>query len=790
MNRFASGVFALAVLTGLQTARPADEGSSRAGVRLARSRDGTQFKPVPDVHFAGMESPELLQRPSGELVALFSGPARKGCGPELHYAVSKNRGSTWSTLELADFGKSRCKEARHVDGLVLEDGTFRLYYARTVPQREGHKGPAAVVIRSAVSDDGIRYRPESGIALRCRGLTDPRACVFERDGRFEMYLSDPSGCRPDDRDEPGRVPRGVSRDGKRFAPRASLELKERIHITSVVQFKKGLRAYGWSEDGIVSLTADEDGEWTADKGVRVEDGWDPAVVRLKDGSFLMLYDTGPKPQAAPRGNSEPMTNVDVAMDAAEIMEQLAIGPASSDGDDLFPEDVLEAAEFQEETNDGFGFAPGPVFEEPVDYMQWYQQELVGPVEDNAFDAYAQFMIGADGERHADWPELKDMLNDEDYDGQPGPWKPEEHPEWERTHENVKLMLGQFRDASRHAGYALNYAPQKDPEGPTVEERLLVNMVLPTLSPHREAARAAFADAWRAPDGKVDGDKMIDAFETVLRSAEHLGRGSTMIESLVGLSLRQLTDTQARWALEHEIFDEKQLHKALDTLRRFNPELEDPVRYIRGEHAAALDSTQYLFGPPGLDGKLQADPARAEYLSNMVGDSKTKEDFVDLDEEDARTAVDAFNSYYRELVEQMRMGYPDVRETDLEATYERYAETSLFTKMFLPSISRYHHLRGRAEASRRATQLSYATHLHRARAGKWPKSLDDLPDDLSHSVRTDPFTGRDFSYRLGDDGPVIYSHSENGLDDGGVHSPRWAPTDETGSDDFVFFPPQP
>jgi hypothetical protein len=59
------------------------------------------------------------------------------------------------------------------------------------------------------------------------------------------------------------------------------------------------------------------------------------------------------------------------------------------------------------------------------------------------------------------------------------------------------------------------------------------------------------------------------------------------------------------------------------------------------------------------------------------------------------------------------------------------------------------------------------------------------------MRTDPFTGGRFGYRLTDDGPTIYSASENGIDDGGIHSPRWDDeiTNQAGSDDYVFWPPQ-
>ena len=57
--------------------------------------------------------------------------------------------------------------------------------------------------------------------------------------------------------------------------------------------------------------------------------------------------------------------------------------------------------------------------------------------------------------------------------------------------------------------------------------------------------------------------------------------------------------------------------------------------------------------------------------------------------------------------------------------------------------------------------------------------------------TDPFTGDHFGYRLTDEGPRIYSLSENARDDGGVHSRRWNDEieNDADSDDYVFWPPQ-
>ena len=56
------------------------------------------------------------------------------------------------------------------------------------------------------------------------------------------------------------------------------------------------------------------------------------------------------------------------------------------------------------------------------------------------------------------------------------------------------------------------------------------------------------------------------------------------------------------------------------------------------------------------------------------------------------------------------------------------------------------------------------------------------------VRTDPFTGSDFGYRLTDDGPTIYSREDNGVDDGGIHNPDRR-NKKIDSDDYVFWPPR-
>jgi hypothetical protein len=110
---------------------------------------------------------------------------------------------------------------------------------------------------------------------------------------------------------------------------------------------------------------------------------------------------------------------------------------------------------------------------------------------------------------------------------------------------------------------------------------------------------------------------------------------------------------------------------------------------------------------------------------------------------------------------------------------------------VPALSRAYELTTRQEASRRATQLTYAVHLFKARTGRWPASLDELPPQHGEKMRTDPYTGGRFGYRLTEAGPTIYSLSNNGRDDGAVHSERWGDEKaDADADDYVFWPPQP
>ncbi len=754
-------------------------------LRLARSSDGLRFVADPGEFGKGLSSPDLERLPGGELIAVFDGPPSEGrASGGLQYKVSKDEGRTWSDagairFEGSSFGR---RQPRHGDLVVLKDGSLRLYFTLDSPGRgTSNDRRRSAVVRSAVAKDGLRFALDPRPALRLSNMLDGHACVVHFDKRFRMFVSGK------ERSGEGGLRSAISRDGRRFAPTAEIEFEDGVRVSSVLPYEEGFRAYGWTPKGIVSMVSDDGRTWRREAGIRLAEGWDPAVVRLKNGTFLMLYQAGPRPADVP------------TLASAEAVEApgLGIDGLTADEIEAVTDDSFDEPDAAHEEDDGYGLARSPDYANPVDYNRWYHEQVLETTDDNAFDAYVAFMPKFDEDGvadRADWPEFHDMFNGGQHDGPPLPWDPKEHPHWEETHRTAREVLAKFREANQRTGYAarVDPTPDSDPAGPS-EDRLLMNLQLPHLQPHRTLAKATLADAWRiGKDGKVDSDRMIDAWKTVLQGAEHIERGSTLIENLVGIAERGLVESNARWALQHGVFKEEQLERALDALREYDRNSTDVVKGVRGEHAMALDTTQYLFSPPDANGEPVVNPERVERLQEIMGDNSgtSVDDVAKMGPQDARATVDAFHNYYREVSEQLRIGYPEVRASDLEALAGHYVATSPITKMLLPSLSRVHALRTRVEASRRATQLAYAAHLHRARTGAWPRSLDELPSEVGETIRTDPFSDRGFGYRLTDDEPVIYSRSEKGLDDGAVHSPRWAPTEESDSDDFVFFPPQP
>jgi len=352
----------------------------------------------------------------------------------------------------------------------------------------------------------------------------------------------------------------------------------------------------------------------------------------------------------------------------------------------------------------------------------------------------------------------------------------------------------FRAATLLPNYAGHYDFSESNSPTPPEERMVYEILLPGLANCRQMTKAALADGWRVENGQVDPERMIESWTSVLGNADHMGQGFTVIEDLVGVGEQMLVEEHARLALQHGVFQTTdELEKALNVLKDHDRQVMDQPRWVSCEAAGAFQVTQYVFTPAAPDGQPQINVERLKQLlpSINAGSEEELARFSQMKPADAFKTLDALSRFYRELARNWMVGYPQVRQADMATLEMSTAHTTEITKAFLPTVSRAYHLAARNETSRRATQLTYEVHLFKARNGYWPASLDELGLPAGDRTRTDPFTGGDFGYRLDESGPTIYSLSENGRDDGGVHSPRWADKlqSEADSDDYVFWPPQ-
>lgn len=905
---------------------PDDPGSTAAQteLRIARSTDGLAFIDLGKTFTVGATAPDLARLPNGDLLALFDYAIEAdGKGPTvMAVSRSKDQGRTWSPMRLVRLrgpGGQRVG-GRHGDLVEAADGRYRLYFAMTTGRApvDRHTTRERVpTLLAAHTRNGLEYRIDGEVGLDGRRPAagwDPHPMVARVGDRVHLYTADPRAGEQATEESQRSVLHVVSADGRRFTETVPARIPPVRFVGSLVPIDRGVRAYVSFDGGIGSLVSGNGRDWKAEPGVRLPRAWDPAVVRLKDGSFLMVYCTEQASPDTPARQSEPASDAAHSEHAASVGADetggngaVADGPPwddqadtidphgppvdgaegdvlvappseeelawldedeSSDGwfaggDGLAGWDEWKAGPEQDRAGDGgedvgwaghrgadagpagdrggdadwagdsgpatewdgglggdpvgdlgsdagqfaeqwtddwladdpLVFAPKPDFQTHVNYYEWFEREALQEIADNAFDLYAEFMpfLSDDPASQPDWPELVNMFNDQSYDGPPGPWDPVLRLEWEASSQAAQEVLSRFREAGWAEGYALRPMFGEDRMFETPDrEPLLLEMMLPALRPHRDLAKATLADAWRAPDGQVSPERMLDAWETTLRNADHLSSGPTLIESLVGTAERALVEKSALWALQHGVFDERGLEEALDVLMAYDRDDTDPAKWVRGEHAMAMQTVQYAFEPGDSDfPKVVVAETMYHLVSEDVLNEEAVNELASMDQDDARAAVDAFDDYYRELLDQWRIGYPEFRAADMDATAERYLHTNALTEAFLPSLSRVQKLRTRSEAFRRATQLSYATHLFKARNGRWPESLGELPEEHGQRLRIDPFTGDYFGYRLTEEGPTIYSASENGLDDGGVHSSRWDDqiTNDAGSDDYVFWPPQ-
>lgn len=815
-------------------------GDEKWAIQVARSEDGQQFESTGEVFARAASRPSMVRLPAGDLLAIFEcpQPTDQNLGdktqPVLFASRSKDDGKTWLAARPVNLrGLGKDERVASADLLVMPSGLVRMYFS-VEQERDRAAARTSTFIGSAVTRDGVEFVADRQVRIACPEMRSARVCSYAAEKQIVLLVTEDRDG-PENKTRSGdRIQQFVSRDGRAFLKPDQARLAGKIgHVLQV-------DAHHWrmylAGDGLIRSRMSNDGtRWRDESGICLRTGFDPAVAVTSDKRFVMLFcspmsaDLAKAPQLAEVVNSGQLSEASAATSngsglPAATSEQASQGTAAPPQGSQAPPsnnpsqgitsndrdagwDAFAPAGYESElgsdwsdsgarltdssTSPGSDLAPLPDFTQKFDYVDWYARNCIVPDDENAYYSYEPFLD--DVKTRAD--QFKNMFNGEQSFWPPVPWNPTDHPEWENSYQTTQDLMQQYLSAgqdTRSFSSPLQFGGNSDPNN-----RLLIEYLLPSLASMRSSCKQTLGAGWRATDGQIPPEQMRGALEAVMGNVGHLQQGPTLIENLVGVAERTLAEDNARWALYRGVFNSPdELQATLQMLQEKDVADPDPGNWVRGEHAMAMDTIQYIFeaSAPGEDAATRSE-RMSHLLELFAGPNPNQEQeqlagIAQMSADEAQAAAQEMTGYYQQVRDFYQQEFPYASAGRFHSVAVDLANRNKIAGLMLPSLTRAGALARRSEASRRATQLTYSVELFKTQNGRYPASLDELPSDQVQQVRTDPYSGQDFVYRLTESGPTIYSLSENGRDDGGVHSRRWGDEkQEQESDDYVFWPPQ-
>lgn len=264
---------------------PASAGERR--LLTATSTDGVHFTPTGTVFTEQGNVPDVVIADDGTLYVYYVAQGIEAGKETTPVAISSNNGVTWTYHLLQLNGWPSNKAPSDPDVVILDDGTFRMYYTTNV---EGKK----LGIAYADSEDGIVFTYKGPALSAPFTVIDSSTMYF--DGTWHMFVLD---------EKKPQQYHATSTDGKTFtlASTSPISPGKPGYIISNPTFENDtMRMFGFSlgEKNIRSFTTTDAATWTADDialdataASTLGSNYiqDMTVAELTDGTYLMVYVT-------------------------------------------------------------------------------------------------------------------------------------------------------------------------------------------------------------------------------------------------------------------------------------------------------------------------------------------------------------------------------------------------------------------------------------------------------------------------------------------------------------------
>lgn len=261
--------------------------------------------------FARAGVPTVARLQNGRLIAAFQHFPKDDDRNFDRVAVSfsNDEGRTWNEPEAIVAEGMEAGLARPFDPTLvpLPDGRIRMYFTSNRSPDFRRSTPA---IYSAVSDDGVHYQFEPGIRFEVGGRIVIDCAVALHEGEFHLIVPDNGTAEQMAAEQRERRPpqgggsgyHAISWDGLYFVRVADVTMPSRDKWLGNMQSDGNRLAFFGTGAGPWPVVSKDGTRWEVDgSAVRIP-GADPGAVRLKDGGWLLLVTSPPRPGTASERN--------------------------------------------------------------------------------------------------------------------------------------------------------------------------------------------------------------------------------------------------------------------------------------------------------------------------------------------------------------------------------------------------------------------------------------------------------------------------------------------------------
>ncbi len=353
--------------------------------------------------------------------------------------------------------------------------------------------------------------------------------------------------------------------------------------------------------------------------------------------------------------------------------------------------------------------------------------------------------------------------------------------------------------------ALGYVPstRKNPEDANIfgskvgnyahleSELPMVALLLPQLPKLRQVSKFLASDALFAIE-QGDGARFVRDIDAIIGLSMHSEEDKTLISQLVGNAIRAVACERTHMALEWhpEVLTDEQL-KGLATRLKSIPDSAYRVD-LSMELLMLEDVIQRTFSDDG-NGDGVFNPAYAKRTMDLLVTVTSDPDA----EKSSSNALDfmlaplgaSLTASRKETMEMCKALYAETERQstlplwqenfDYETQFEQMVHASaraeikwMIPRLLVAAVTRAASVRRTGESTVTAALTAIALEQYRrAHGGNWPAKIDDLVPEFMAAAPLDPYTGQPVSYSLADSHPLIWSVSENRVDQQGVAGPR-------------------